>query len=83
MSERSEHAYWASISTNPVADEEFTAIFKRLQFEPREIGRRFRYEDPAIEHWVYESPSLPRRVKIRVYYTIFGDLVSIGAVGLA
>lgn len=82
MSERSDHAYWASISTNPVADEEFTAIYKRLQFEPREIGRRFRVEDPNLEHWVYESPSLPRRAKIRIYYTVLGDTVSIEAVSV-
>jgi hypothetical protein len=34
------------------------------------MGRRFRHEAVGLEHWVYESPYVPRRPRIRIYYTI-------------
>jgi len=43
------------------------------------MGRRFRHEALGIEHWVYESPFVPRRPRIRIYYTVdpVGYVVSI------
>ena len=57
-------------------------MYSRLQWNPRELGVRFRMEDMEREHWVYESPMIPGRARLRLYYTISGDIVSLEAVGL-
>lgn len=81
-SERSELEFAKLEHTNPVAAAEFADLYLRFQTDPRSIGRRFRFDDPAVEHWVYESPRVPRRPAIRIYYTIVGRVVSIEAVGV-
>lgn len=83
-SERSEHVYAWTIEGNPLAEDELRRVYRRLQYEPRSIGRRFKEDAPGLEHWIYESPKLPRLPRIRVYYTIDPDqrIVSIESIDL-
>lgn len=78
----SERAYIRQFSNNPVASEEFAQIYRQLGVDPRLVGERVRREDPRKEHWVYESPQIPRRPRFRVYYTVEGRIVSIEALVL-
>lgn len=82
-SELSEHVYFRDICTSPFLDDEFRQFYQDLHLKPRQIGVRFRLGDPAKEHWLYESPRIPRRPRMRVYYTIEQDIVSIERIGLA
>lgn len=78
----SEHAYLRYFSTNPVAQEALSLVYHQLMRDPRAAGRRVPRDDPFKEHWVYESPRLPRVPKIRLYYIIEGRTVCIEALSL-
>jgi hypothetical protein len=70
VSELSEAAYAWTIEGNTLAEDELRRFYKRLQYDPRALGQRFRPDEPDIEHWLYESPRFPRRPRLRIYYTI-------------
>lgn len=69
-SEFSERAYARAIEGNSLATDELRRIYRRLEHDPRSMGQRIREDDPGLEHWVYESPKLPRLPRLRAYYTI-------------
>lgn len=69
-SEFSERAYDWTIKGNTLAEDELRRIYRRLEHSPRSIGQRIREDAPGVEHWVYESPKVPRLPRIRAYYTI-------------
>lgn len=81
-SARSEREFSRIERTNPLAAAEFSELYLRFQNEPRALGRRFRHEDPVLEHWVYESPRVLHRPVVRIYYTIRNQIVSIEAISV-
>lgn len=82
-SKRSEIEYSRLVSNNRYIADEFADLYLRFQSDPRSLGRRFKHDDPNVEHWVYQTPRISRRPGIRIYFTIAGLVVTIEAVGLA
>lgn len=66
----SERVYSAKIERNPYAVTELRSIYRQLEADPRKVGVQMIRPDQAIEHWIYESPRMPLRARLRVYYTV-------------
>lgn len=69
-SELSERAFVSTIEGNSKAEDELRRVYTLLQYEPRSLGKRFRDGEDDPEHWAYESPKIPRRPRLRIYYLI-------------
>jgi hypothetical protein len=69
-SDFSERAFASTIEGNDKAESELRRAYRLLQYTPRALGVRFREDEPGPEHWVFESPKIPRRPRLRIYYLI-------------
>jgi hypothetical protein len=56
------------IESNPVAVKELRSVWERLQVHPRSVGIELSL--PNGNFWVYESPRMPGRARLRVLYSI-------------
>lgn len=69
-STRSEYVYSVKIAGNPYAVRELQSIWKILQSEPYSIGAALDRDHPYFDFRVYESPRMPMRARLRLFYTI-------------
>lgn len=65
----SERVYSAKVERNPFAVAELRSIWQRLEADPYTVGHKLDLPPSHVEHWVYESPRMPFRARLRVYFT--------------
>lgn len=63
-----ERAYLAKVERNPLAVRELQLLWAQLELDPLKIGRQLDRPDDPRQHWLYESPRMPGRARLRVYY---------------
>ena len=82
VSELSEKAYERFIEPNSLAWDEFSAIYDLMEQDPRRLGRMVDLTADGEERWVYESPRITGRPRLRIYFTIREPVVTLWTLAL-